>query len=69
MQRKIRTLIGAVVTLGFVITYALGAMVLAQGPAMQAAPPLLQGLLYVALGLAWILPLMPLIKWMVEPDR
>jgi hypothetical protein len=52
----------------FVIIYALVAMALAQSRPVQEAPGLLQTLSYVVLGLAWTLPLMPLIKWMERRD-
>lgn len=68
MPRRIRKFIGAVVMVAFVLVYALVAMALAQARPIQQAPGLVQGLCYAALGLAWILPLMPLIKWMEKPD-
>jgi hypothetical protein len=68
MRRRTRKLIGACLTMGFVIVYALVAMALAQARALQQASPLVQGLCYAFLGMAWILPLLPLIKWMEKPD-
>jgi uncharacterized membrane protein YuzA (DUF378 family) len=69
MRRRTRKLIGAAVMVGFVLVYALVAMVLAQArPVAEASPPL-QMLIYAVLGLSWILPLLPLIKWMERPDR
>ena len=53
----------------FVVAYALVAMALAQARPLQEAPALVQSLGYVILGLAWTLPLMPLVKWMERPDR
>jgi hypothetical protein len=35
---------------------------------LQEANGVIQSLGYMILGLAWILPLMPLIKWMERPD-
>ena len=64
MQKRTRKFFGAVAMLAFVIVYALVAMMLAQARPTQEAPVLLQTLIYAALGLAWILPLMPLIRWM-----
>jgi hypothetical protein len=52
-----------------VVFYALLAMALAQSRPLQEAPALVQSLGYIVLGLAWTLPLMPLIKWMERPDR
>lgn len=68
MPRRMRKFIGAVVMVGFVLVYALAAMALAQARPIQQAPGFVQGLCYAALGIAWILPLMPLIKWMEKPD-
>jgi hypothetical protein len=53
----------------FVCFYAMIAMALAQARLLQEAPALVQSLGYIVLGLAWTLPLMPLIKWMERPDR
>ncbi len=69
MRRRVRTLVGSVATLAFVIVYALGAMLVAQVGPFHDAPALVQGLLYVALGILWIFPLMPLVGWMVAPDE
>ncbi|MEJ0092008.1 MAG: DUF2842 domain-containing protein [Methylocella sp.] len=68
MRIRTRKFIGAIVMTGFVIVYALVAMALAQARPLQEASGLIQGLSYAALGLAWILPLMPLIRWMQKPD-
>jgi hypothetical protein len=62
MQKRTRKFLGAVAMLAFVIVYALVAMT--QARPTQEAPVLLQTLIYAVLGLAWILPLMPLIRWM-----
>jgi hypothetical protein len=56
MRRRTRSLIGTVTMLAFVIVYAPLAMALADSR------------IYCILGLAWILPLMPLIRWMQRPD-
>lgn len=69
MTRRTRKLIGAVFALGFVVVYALAAMALAQARPLQEANGLVQGLCYAALGIAWIVPLLPLIKWMERPDK
>ncbi|WP_460452013.1 DUF2842 domain-containing protein [Alsobacter sp. SYSU BS001988] len=67
MRRRTRKLIGAVTMLVFVCVYALAAMTVAQG-AIQDAGKLAQALFYVVVGLGWILPIMPLIRWMERPD-
>ncbi len=58
MRQTHRKLIGTVLILVFVCVYALVAMALAQGT-----------IAYITLGLAWVLPLLPLIKWMERKDR
>lgn len=68
MPRRTRKFVGAVVMVGFVTVYALIAMALAQARPILEAPGFVQGLLYAFIGIAWILPLMPLIRWMERPD-
>jgi predicted membrane channel-forming protein YqfA (hemolysin III family) len=67
MRQTHRKLIGAVVIIVFVCVYALVAMALAQGRITEA-PKFVQTIAYIALGLAWVLPLLPLIKWMERKD-
>lgn len=67
MRRRTRKLIGTIVMLVFVILYSLAAMSIAQGR-LQDAEKLWQSVYYLVAGLAWILPLMPLIRWMERPD-
>jgi len=69
MSRRTRKFIGVIATIAFVIVYALVAMALAQSRIVQESSAILQGLYYVVLGLAWVLPLMPLIRWMERPDK
>jgi predicted membrane channel-forming protein YqfA (hemolysin III family) len=66
MPRRLRTLLGTVLILAFVILYALVAMALAESR-IQGAPKLVQTIAYLVLGLAWVLPILPLIKWMDGP--
>lgn len=68
MPRRLRTLLGTVIILVFVFVYALVAMALAESR-IQGAPKLVQTIAYLALGLAWVLPLLPLIRWMEGPRR
>lgn len=58
-----RKLVGALTMILFVFLYAPIAMALAESRIVDA-PPVIRSLAYVALGLVWILPLMPLIRWM-----
>ena len=69
MSARVRKFVGGVVMIAFIGFYAMIAMALAQSRSLQEAPPLAQTLGYIALVLAWTLPLAPLIKWMERPDR
>ena len=68
MRRRVRKFIGAGAMLLFVMVYAVGAMVAAEANAIRTAPGAVQAVIYALLGLAWILPLLPLIAWMEKPD-
>jgi hypothetical protein len=67
MPIRLRKLVGAVVLIVLVVTWALVAMALAQSPAIKANG-LIEVLYYVVAGLGWVLPAMPLIRWMSRPD-
>lgn len=64
LPRRQRKLIGAFAMLAFVIVYALIAMALAQARPLQEAAKWIQALSYAVMGIAWIIPIFPLIKWM-----
>ncbi|TDR94804.1 DUF2842 domain-containing protein [Enterovirga rhinocerotis] len=68
MPRRLRTLIGTVIILVFVLVYALVAMALAESRIVEA-PKLVQTFAYMLLGIVWIVPIFPLIKWMERPDK
>ncbi|CAN7465322.1 DUF2842 domain-containing protein [Bosea sp. LjRoot237] len=68
MRQTHRKLVGTVVMIVFVCVYALVAMALAQGRITEASK-LVQTIAYVVLGLVWVLPLLPLIKWMERKDE
>ncbi len=68
MRRRSRKFIGTAVMLIFVGVYAVVAMLVAQADLVHQAPGWVQGVFYAVVGLAWILPLMPLIAWMEKPD-
>jgi hypothetical protein len=63
MTSRIRKLIGAFALFALIIAWALTAMVIAQFPAIFRNP-WLASLYYAAAGLGWVLPAMPLIRWM-----
>ena len=64
MRTRKRKFVGTIVMVSFVMVYALVAMALAQSRPVQEAPDLLRGLDYVIVGMAWVVPMLPLIKWM-----
>jgi predicted membrane channel-forming protein YqfA (hemolysin III family) len=68
MRQTHRKLVGTVVMIVFVCVYALVAMALAQGRITEASKPV-QTIAYIVLGLVWVLPLLPLIKWMERKDE
>jgi hypothetical protein len=65
MPIRVRKLIGAVALFVLVIVWALVAMALAQTPAV-AENRMIATIYYVVAGLGWVLPAMPLIRWMTE---
>jgi hypothetical protein len=44
-------------------------MALAQVRFIHDAPGYVQGIYYAVIGMAWILPVMPLIRWMERPGE
>ena len=66
MRKRTRKLIGTVTILLVVIVYGPLAMALADSR-IALAPQALQVVAYLVLGLVWILPLMPVIRWMEKP--
>jgi Protein of unknown function (DUF2842) len=68
MLRGTRKFTGASVMIGFVPIYALVAMALAQTDPSRHAPGLVEVLCDAALGMARIVPVVPLISWMERPN-
>jgi hypothetical protein len=68
MHIRTRKLIGSVALLALVAIWAFLAMAFAQF-ALAAANGLVEAAFYVIAGLGWVLPAMPLIAWMVRPDK
>ena len=66
MRVRTRKLIGTVLLLLLATVWSLAAMVIAQVPVI-ANSGWLQAAYYVVAGLGWVLPAMPLIKWMTGP--
>ena len=67
MPLRLRKFIGAILLITLVVTWALVAMALAQSPAIKANG-LIEVIYYVVAGLAWVLPAMPLVRWMSRAD-
>ena len=67
MRMRLRKLIGALALMLLVATWALLAMALAQSSIVKANG-FVETIYYVIAGLGWILPAMPLIRWMSRPD-
>jgi hypothetical protein len=68
MRMRTRKLIGGIALIALVTIWSLLAMSVAQFPAIKAHG-LIETLYYVVAGLAWVLPAMPLIRWMSRPDE
>ena len=68
MHIRTRKLVGTIALLVLVTVWALLAMAFAQF-ALRAQSGLVAMLFYVVAGLGWVLPAMPLVSWMVRPDR
>jgi hypothetical protein len=67
MPIRLRKLIGTVVLIVLVVSWALVAMALAQSPVIKANG-LIEVIYYVVAGLGWVLPAMPLVRWMSRPN-
>jgi hypothetical protein len=63
MPIRLRKFIGAIALLVLVIGWTLIAMALAQLPVIKANG-VVEVIYYVVAGLGWVLPAMPLIRWM-----
>lgn len=67
MAQRWRKLIGTLFIIPYICIYALVAMALVQGRITDAAK-WVQTVSYIGLGLIWVLPLLPLIRWMERKD-
>ena len=68
MPIRLRKLIGAVALVVMVAVWALVAMAVAQFPAIKANG-VIEAIYYLVAGLGWVLPAMPLIRWMTVRPR
>lgn len=67
MSIRQRKLVGTALLLALVVVWALIAMALAQSM-LTAVNGWIAAIYYVVAGLGWVLPAMPLIRWMSRPD-
>ena len=65
MSIRIRKLVGTVALFALVIVWALVAMAVAQFPPIFNNP-WIAAAYYVVAGIGWVLPAMPLVKWMLK---
>ena len=68
MPIRLRKLIGTFALIILCLTWALLAMAFAQFPVIKANG-LVEVIYYVVAGLGWVLPAMPLVSWMVRPEK
>jgi hypothetical protein len=66
MSIRLRKFIGTIFLFALVIVWALVAMALAQAPLIHDNP-IASVAYYVIAGLGWVLPAMPLVRWMSAP--
>jgi Protein of unknown function (DUF2842) len=66
MPIRLRKLIGAVALILLVVIWALVAMAIAQFPVIKRHGAV-EVIYYIVAGLGWVLPAMPLVKWMLKP--
>jgi hypothetical protein len=66
MPIRLRKLVGAVALILLVAIWTLIAMAVAQFPAIKSQA-IVEVIYYILAGLGWVLPAMPLVKWMLKP--
>ena len=68
MRVRARKFVGGIALLVLVAVWAFLAMAFAQF-VIHAGNGYLEAAYYVIVGLGWVLPAMPLVAWMVRPDK
>jgi len=68
MPLRLRKLIGTVLLLLLVAVWSLLTMALAQS-ALTDINGWVAAAFYIVAGLGWVLPAMPIVAWMVRPDK
>ena len=69
MRVRTRKLIGAFALLALVTLWAFLAMAFAQFALAASTNGWIAGAYYVVAGVGWVLPAMPLVRWMSRPDE
>ncbi|MGH6680767.1 MAG: DUF2842 domain-containing protein [Bradyrhizobium sp.] len=67
MTIRTRKFFGALALVVLAFVWALTGMAVAQIPWL-ARSGALQAIFYVVAGLGWVLPAMPIVRWMARPD-
>ena len=65
MSPRVRKLIGTFALFALVIVWSLVAMAIAQFPPIFNNP-WIAGVYYLVAGIGWVLPAMPLVRWMLK---
>jgi hypothetical protein len=65
MPLRLRKFLGAIALIVLVLGWSLIAMAVAQFPVVKQNA-LVEGLYYALAGLGWVLPAMPLVRWMLR---
>jgi hypothetical protein len=68
MTIRTRKLFGTIALLILVVVWSLLGMTVAQTPWL-ASSGLRQAIFYVVAGIGWVLPAMPIVRWMSRPYR
>ena len=68
MTIRTRKFIGTIALLVLVVVWSLLGMAAAQMPWL-ANSGWLQAIFYVVAGIGWVLPAMPLVSWMLRPEK
>jgi len=68
MKQKTRKLIGIFATVGFLTLYSLAAMAIGGDVAVGRSSLVEVGYYFLA-GIAWVPPVMGIIRWMSRPDK
>jgi predicted membrane channel-forming protein YqfA (hemolysin III family) len=67
MTRRTRKFIGTFLLLILVMAYGPLVMALAESRIIET-PKWVQAIAYIVLGLGWVIPALPLVRWMQKPD-